>query len=148
MNAAAHTSSAPQGSATLREYSLRVIRFLADAALDPHRYFEQKYCGAVTAADNDAEIIRILVSLVDWANLNGLTANGLEAFDRSLRTDRMPAFSMFRDSATRSAAIVLARGPLTSAEDSRIVREFLRTAAPDDPDRRLAESRLGDYEQR
>lgn len=148
MSDAADRFSAPQGSAALRDYCLRVIRFLAATALDPHRYFEQKYCGDVSASDTDDDLVRILVILADWCRETQTTTTGLTVFDRVLRADGLPSFSMICDSETRPAGLVLATGRITTAEDSQVVRDFLHAAAADNADRPIAELRLSEYEQR
>ena len=66
-----------QGSAGLRAYCLRVIRFLAGTAMDPHRYFEQKYCGDVAVAVSRDELNQILVGLVEWSNEINISESAL-----------------------------------------------------------------------
>ena len=147
MNNADDNSSASQVSAVLHDYCLRVIRYLADSAMDPHRYFEQKYCGDVAAARTDEALIRIVVSLADWSREISMSETSLAAFDRTLQADDLPSFSMICHSKTRAAGLVLAKGRITSAADSRLVRDFLHNATPDNTDRPCGVLRIREYEQ-
>ena len=139
-------SSQEQAIAALRDYCLRVIRFLASTALDPHRYFEQKYCGDVAVAESGEEITGILISLVDWGTENQMITSGLASFDLALQADGYPSLLMLCDRRTRPAGLVLAQGRIATPDDYRIIRECLSTAALNADDRSLAERRLNEYE--
>lgn len=136
------------GCAVLRDYCLRVIRFLASTALDPHRYFEQKYCGDVSVAGSRAALHDILITLSDWCLEAEISAATLVPFDRALSEGGLPSLSMLCDVNTREAGLVLANGRIDTAADARIVSEYLRATESTAADRRLAELRMDDYEQR
>ena len=139
------SAEAPDG---LREYCLRFVRFLASTALDPHRYFEQKYAGDVKQAITRRELIAIMTTLLDWLDTITVNESSLSAFDAAAQADQLPSLTMLHDAQTREAGLILAGGHIDSSTDADIVRQFAEAAPSGSPDRLLAERRLSDYAHR
>ena len=126
----------------LRDYCIRIVRFVSDGALDPHLYFETKYIGDVTVAESVDQLIGILIGLVDWIDETEGDSGRLSRFDRLLGRAGLPSLSLLCNSDTRSAGLILACSRLRSPEECRIARELTANDAVSDTDRSIAEGML------
>ena len=131
----------------LRDYCVRVIRFLSDSALDPHLYFERKLVGDVTVAGTAEELLGILTGLVEWIEESDGDAAVLSGPDRSLGRDGLPTLSLLCAPDTRAAGLVLACGRILNPDEFRLVSSLAENTSIAASDRRLAGRLLSDHEQ-
>jgi hypothetical protein len=141
----------------LRDYCVRVIRFLSDSVMDPHLYFEKKLIGDVTVAETTEDLLGILSGLAIWIDENygpfpnfsgpDLSGPGLSGLDRSLGRDGLPTISLLCAPVTRKAGLVLACGRIRIPDESRLVSELAEDISIVDTDRTLAGRLLADHEQ-
>lgn len=131
----------------LRDYCVRVIRFLSDSAMDPHLYFEKKLTGDVTVAETTEELLGILIGLVEWIDETYGDSPGLSGPDQSLGRNGMPTLSLLCAPATRTAGLVLACGRIRTPDEFRLVSGLAENASIADTDRSIIERLLADHEQ-
>lgn len=131
----------------LRDYCIRVIRFVSDGSLDPHLYFEKKLTGDVTVAESSEELIDILIGLIEWIDETQSEACRLPDFDQVLNRDGLPSLSLLRAPETRLVGLVLARGRIRAPVEYRLVDELTGDTSISDADRYVAERLLADHEQ-
>jgi len=136
----------------LRDYCIRVIRFLSGSAMDPHLYFEKKLTGDVTMAESTEELLGILTGLVEsikemYGPFPDFSASRLSGPDRALGRDGLPTLSLLCTPATRTAGLVLACGRIRTPIESRLVSGLAENTSIADSDRGLAGRLLADYEQ-
>ena len=133
--------------AGLQDYCLRVIRFLAGTALDPHRYFEQKYCADVEVAHSREELTGILLGLVDWCNEINVAESALDKFNYALQSEGYPSLSMLCAHDSQTVGLILANGRISSAQEYQLIRDYLNAASLHEGDRSVAQHRLNEYAQ-
>jgi hypothetical protein len=146
----------------LRDYCVRVIRFLSDSAMDPHLYFEKKLIGDVTVAETTEDLLGILSGLAVWIDENygpfpnssgpnssgpNSSGPGLSGLDRSLGRDGLPTISLLCAPVTRKVGLVLACGRIRTPDESRLVSKLAEDISIVDTDRTLAGRLLADHEQ-
>jgi hypothetical protein len=136
----------------LRDYCVRVIRFISDSAMDPHLYFEKKLTGDVTVAETTEELLGILTGLAEWiAEMYGpfpnFSGSRLSGPDQALGRDGLPTLSLLCIPSTRTAGLVLACGRIGTPDESRLVSELAENTLIADTDRGLAGRLLADHEQ-
>lgn len=81
---------------TLREFGLRIVRFMSTVAMDPHLYFEQKMSAELAAIDSPEELIARLDQLLHWVDASGLTDAQAGRLDDELAADGLPLYSLVR----------------------------------------------------
>ena len=128
----------------IRDYCIRVIRFVSNSVMDPHLYFEKKLTGDVTVAGSAEELLKILNGLIE---LIDETQGDLSAIDQALGRDGLPSLSLLCAPETRSVGLVLTRSRIQTSVEYRLVSELARNTSTADADRRAAERLLADYEQ-
>jgi len=74
----------------IRRFATFLVRFVANTAVDPHRYFEQRYLGEIRNARNNAELTRVVRGLIDWVMNGGLDQSGCNALDAQLHDEGLP----------------------------------------------------------
>ena len=127
----------------LRDYSIRVIRFVSDGALDPHLYFEKKLTSNVMMAQSIGELLAILTSLIELID----TTYSLSGIDQAMGRDGLPSLSILCAPETRSAAIVLACGRIRTVAEYRLVGELRKNISISATDRLVVARLLADHEQ-
>jgi hypothetical protein len=136
----------------LRDYCVRVIRFISNSVMDPHLYFEKKLTGDVTVAVTTEELLGILTGLVEWIEemygpFPNFSGSRLSGPDRELGRDGLPTLSLLATPATRKAGLVLACGRTRSPDEFRLVAELAENATIAETDRDLAQRLLAAHEQ-
>ena len=131
----------------LREYCVRVIRFLSDSMLDPHLYFDKKLTGDVTVAESTEALLGILIGLSECIEEIYGTSAGLSRMDQALGRDGLPTLSLLCAPATRTVGLVLACDRIRTTDEYRRVTEFIGNTSITDSDRCIAERLLADHEQ-
>lgn len=124
---------------TLRDYCIRVVRFVSDGALDPHLYFEKKIIGDITIAQSVDELNGILIGLADLIDETERESTRLSHFDRLLGRDGLPSFSLVCNSDTRPAGLILARGRIHTPDEYGATQALAANEAVSDTDRSIAE---------
>ncbi|MDP6414081.1 MAG: hypothetical protein QGG54_03490 [Gammaproteobacteria bacterium] len=131
----------------LRDYSISVIRFISDSALDPHLYFEKKLTSNVMLVKSIGELLGILTSLIELVDETYSGASSLSGIDQAMGRDGLPSLSLLRTPETRSVGLVLACGRIRTSAEYRLVGELTRKTSIPEADRFVAERLLADYEQ-
>ena len=89
-------SEAPDLEVT-RRFCLQMITFLSNAAMDPHRYFEQKWLAEVQALESSDELLQRLRQLVAWFDGADLGDIRRMQLDRELAAQGLPTIDSMRD---------------------------------------------------
>lgn len=72
------------------EYCEHLIRFIGNAMLDPHRYFEQKMLGELALSDDEAQRRELLQRLVSWIETGILDPAQRARLDGQLASADLP----------------------------------------------------------
>lgn len=131
---------------TLKDYCLRVIRFVSRSALDPHLYFERKLVGDVSVAESIKQLLDILTGLLDWIDETTTDVSHLSGFDKELSHSGLPSLSLLCAPETRSAGLVLACNGIRTPTEHRLVQELIKNVTLKDADRSIAERLLAENE--
>ncbi len=127
---------------TLKDYCLRVIRFVSRSALDPHLYFERKLIGDVSVAESIEQLLDILTGLLDWIDETTTDVSHFSGFDKELSRAGLPSLSLLSAPETRSAGLVLACNGIRTPAEQQLVRELIKNVTLQDADRSIAERLL------
>lgn len=131
---------------TLRDYCIRVIRYVSNTALDPHLYFEKKLTGDVAVATTDAELGKIIAELAEWFAETSPEPRRLAAFDAELSAESRPTWSSLLNSETCAAGLLLAAQPLRSAKEHELLQNFIAMQKLSAADLQLAQQVVAQYE--
>ncbi len=120
-------------------YYEKLVRFVANTMVDPHRYFEQKLVGELLAAADIAAENEQLELLLGWID-DGLVSNSQRAqLRQQLAADDLPSMDLAR---SQPALLrLLLNGARTAASAARL-RAALATGNFDADDRRLLQQAL------
>ena len=80
----------------LREFGLAFAHMIAGLAVDPHGYFEKKYCARIERSESDAEIRGVLAQLVQWATSSAVSDQSREMLDKQLQQLGLPSIAELR----------------------------------------------------
>ncbi len=120
-------------------YYEKLVRFVANTMVDPHRYFEQKLVGEMLAAANIAAENEQLELLLGWID-NGLVSIDQRAQLRQLLADSdLPGIDLARD---QPALLRLLLNDDRSAASADFFRDALASVSLDADDRRLLQRAL------
>lgn len=85
------------GSQTnLRDFGLTFARLIASLGVDPHGYFEKKYCARIESAHTDNEISGVLAQLVQWSVSSAVSDDQRARLDAELQGKGLPTIADLR----------------------------------------------------